>query len=87
MFLLEGQDVTVGGVITKGILRRYTEALLTGLWRIPVLGTGVVVTVKTGSLPALAIGVSLGTDGHTYKVRETRQIGDGALTEILLAES
>ena len=87
LFEIEGQLASIAGISTKGILRRYTEEVLAGQWGVPVLGTGVVLTIQTGSLPGLGIGVLLGTDGRTYKVREYRQIGDGALTEVLLAEA
>jgi len=87
MLEIEGQDVSVGAETTKGILRRFTEEVLAGMFDTPILGTGVVTTIKTGSLSGLAIGVSLSTDGIAYLVREFRQIGDGALTEVLLAES
>ncbi len=87
MLELEGQDVSVGGQTTKGILKRFTVEQLMGEWNVPILGTAIVVQIKTDSLTALAIGVDLGVDGDVFKVRDIRQVGDGALTEVLLAET
>jgi len=86
MLLLEGQDVSVGGETVKGILRRETAEVLAGSFDTPILGTAVVVTVQTDALQYLEVGIQLSVDGSDWLVREIHQIGDGALTEILLAE-
>jgi hypothetical protein len=78
-----GQDVSVGGVMVKGLLDRTSVERLEG-WGTHVTGTEVVVVIHTGSLPA-TIGAALSTDGIDYLIRDMKQVEDGALTRLLLA--
>lgn len=77
-----GQDVSIGGVTTKGFIDRETVEVTDGQGT-AVLGTVIKVTVHTGTLPALAVGVEIGVDGSTFIVHDYGQVGDGAMTEIL----
>jgi len=79
-----GQDVSIGPDVTKGYVDRVTRKVLIGE-ETGILGTDVFVYIETGSLPLLAIGIELSTDGQIYVVREAGTIGDGALTQILCA--
>lgn len=79
-----GQDVSVAGVTTKGFVERKTIEVVEG-GETFAMGIEIRVTVKSDSLPGLAVGVDLSVDGIVHKVREFKRIGDGALTEILVA--
>ena len=49
-----------------------------------VLSTDYQITAKTSDFGTLLAGTSITVDSVAYKVRETRQIGDGLLCEISL---
>jgi len=73
--------VSVMGVTTKGTLDRDTIDASTGLGG-TVLATEIRVTIESGSLPGLAIGVALGVDGQTYTVRDIDATDDGGVTVV-----
>ena len=79
-----GQDVSVAGVTVKGIVERRNVEVLEGE------GFGVaqevIVTLKTGSLQGLGVGVAFNADGESFYVMEMKQTGDGAVTEVHLAK-
>lgn len=77
-----GVDVTAGEATTKGILDTADEELLRGEGT-HLIGKGIVVTLKTDSLPGLKIGDPITVDGRAYVVRDKLQTGDGALTRVL----
>lgn len=79
-----GQDVSVGGSTTKGIVDKETVERLEG-WTTHVSPTDIVITIQTDSLPAAAPSVPLNTDATDYLIREVRLIDDGALTQLLVA--
>lgn len=79
----EAVDVVLGGTTVQGILRREYELLSHDVGqqveRVPA------VTIKTGSLPGLAIGSALTVGGTSYAVRDFWPGDDGGLTDVVLA--
>jgi hypothetical protein len=43
------------------------------------------VTVRTGALTTLTNGLAITVDGVTYRIHDSQKVGDGQLTEIILA--
>lgn len=78
-----GVSVTLGANETKGLVD-YADELLLESDVSASIGRMLAVTIKTGSLPGLAVGSTLTVDGSAYKAREVLRIGDGALTRVLL---
>lgn len=78
-----GVPVTLGGVTTNAIKRRFTEELFPDADAPELLSRSVVAVIKTGSLPALKSGASITVDGTAYKVRRWLEDGHGTLTRIL----
>lgn len=81
-----GVPISVGTTTVQGLVDRRD---------IPVLGTDgmaaftsrhVVVTIQTGSLPAIAVGGSITVDGASLLVAALHAIEDGELTEVVCAE-
>lgn len=78
----EAVDVVLGGTTVQGILRRDYQLLgFEGqqIERVPA------VTIKTGSLAALAIASALTVGGVSYTVRDFWPGDDGGLTDVVLA--
>jgi len=78
----EAVDVVLGGTTTQGVLRLNYELLgFEGqqVERVPA------VTIKTGSLPGLAIGSTLTVGGVSYTARDVWPGDDGGLTDVILA--
>lgn len=75
-------DVTFGSVTGKGILDAPSNVIADGM----VLTTDYLLTVKTAQFGSAKYGDSITVDGEAYKVRESRQIDDGKLSEILLTK-
>lgn len=73
-------SVTAGSVTAKGILDAPTNMIGDGM----VLTNDYSLTVKTADFGGLLYGDAITVDGVAYQVRETRQIDDGKLSEILL---
>lgn len=82
-----GVDVTVGAVTAKGLVDRADHQLLAENGMAGIVGRAVVVTIRTGSLPAIAESGPITVDGASLMVRSIRAIEDGELTEVLCAES
>jgi hypothetical protein len=78
-----GVSVILSANETKGFVD-YADELVLETDVTASVGRMIAVTVKTGSLPGLAIGSALIVDGSAYKAREVLRIGDGALTRIML---
>ncbi len=78
-----GVPVTLGENTVRGLLDIADEEILDSGAPSPIIGKGVVFTLETGGLPGLAVGVTMTSEGATYKVRQMMQIGDGALTRAL----
>jgi len=83
---LGGVDVTIGSVTVKGLVDVIDESLLED-GSSDLQGQTVTVTVKTGSLPALAVDAAITADSVAYQVTRFKQIGDGATTEISVART
>jgi hypothetical protein len=79
-----GVSVTLGTNETKGLVD-YADELVLETDVTASVGRMIAVTIKTGSLPGLAIGSALTVDGSPYKAREVLRIGDGALTRVMLS--
>lgn len=77
-----GVPVTLGGVTTRAVKRRFTEELLQDNDSPELLSRSIVAVIKTGSLPALRSGSALTLDGTAYKVRRWREDEHGTLTRI-----
>lgn len=77
-----GSDVVFGSVTGKGILDAPTNVIADGM----VLTTDYLLTVKTSTFSSAKYGDAITVDGVEYKVRESRQIDDGKLSEILLTK-
>lgn len=75
-------DVVFGGVTGKGILDAPSNIIADGM----VLTTDYLLTVKTSAFGTAKYGDAITVDGAAYKVRESRQIDDGKLSEILLTK-
>lgn len=78
-----GVPVTLGGVTTNGIKRRFTEELYQDTDSPELLSRAIVAVIKTGSLPALKSGAAITFDGTAYKVRRWLEDGHGTLTRII----
>jgi hypothetical protein len=78
-----GVSVILGTNETKGVVD-YADELVLETDVTASVGRMIAVTIKTGSLPGLAIGSALTVDGGNYKAREVLRIGDGALTRVML---
>ena len=84
-----GVDVVLqvtGQPATKGIMDQYDEDHGGEPGYGDVIGKSTAVTIRTGSLPGLAAGGTVVVNSFIYKVREVRQLDDGALTRVTLAE-
>ena len=77
-----GVPVTLGGVTTNGIKRRFTEEMLRDSDAPELLSRSVVVTIKSGSLPALSSGSAITVEGVAYKVKRYSEEEHGTLTRI-----
>lgn len=75
-------SVVFGGVTGKGILDAPSNVIADGM----VLTTDYLLTVKTAEFGSARYSDSITVDGVAYKVRESRQIDDGKLSEILLTK-
>jgi hypothetical protein len=78
-----GVSVSLGANETKGLID-YADELVLETDVTASVGKMMAVTIKTGSLPGLAVGMALTVDGVNYKAREVLRTGDGALTRIML---
>lgn len=72
--------VVSGAVTSKGILDAPTNVIGDGM----ILTNDYILTVKTSDFGDLLYGDSITVDSVSYQVRETRQIDDGKLSEIIL---
>jgi hypothetical protein len=80
-----GVDVTIGGNTVDGLLDQedtLTPDPETGL---QVIVRQTVCRIKTGALAGVASGVLVTVDGTSYRIRDKRLEGDGALTVLVLA--
>lgn len=77
-----GVPVTLGGVTTHGVKRRFTEELLRDTDARELLSRSVIVTIKSGSLPALSSGAAITVDGIAYKVKRRMEEEHGTLTRV-----
>jgi len=77
-----GVEVTLGGASTHGVKRRFTEEMLRDSDAPELLSRSVVVTIKSGSLPALSSGAAITVDGIAYKVKRHMEEEHGTLTRI-----
>lgn len=75
-------EVVFGSITGKGILDAPSNVLADGM----VLTTDYLLTVKTSAFGSAKYGDAITVDGAAYKVRESRQIDDGKLSEILLTK-
>ncbi len=78
-----GVNVILGANETKGLVD-YADELVLETDVTASVGKMIAVTIKTGSLPGLAVGAALTVDGVVYKAREVLRLGDGALTRVML---
>jgi hypothetical protein len=72
--------VVFGKITGKGIMDAPSNIIADGM----ILTTDYLLTVKTAVFGSAKYGDNLTVDGVAYKVRESRQIDDGKLSEILL---
>lgn len=80
-----GVDVVLqvtGQPTTKGIVDQFHEELFDSPGPSEITGRSVVVTIRTNSLPGMAPGSFIVVDGTIHRVRQLRQVDDGALTRI-----
>jgi len=77
-----GKDVSAAGNSTKGAVDRFSVPVLMGEGS-HVVALVLRVTIETGTLPGIYTGIPISVDGESLIVREAKQTGDGALTEIL----
>ena len=75
--------VVFGSITGKGILDAPSNVIADGM----VLTTDYLLTVKTAQFGNAKYGDAITVDGVAYKVRESRQIDDGKLSEILLSKA
>lgn len=75
-------DVVFGTIVGKGIFDAPSNIIADGM----VLTTDYLLTVQTAVFGAAKYGDTITVDGYAYKVRESRQIDDGKLSEILLTK-
>ena len=78
-----GVPVALGEDSTFGIERRTTEELFGDADSPELLTRSLVVSVKTGSLPALETGADITVNGVPYVVRRYSRVEHGNLTRIL----
>lgn len=78
-----GVDVVVGGTTVKAIVDRTDEEMIAAGFG-TMVGKGIVVTAKTGAF-TISEGAAITVEGTGYKMRESLQAGDGALTRIFCA--
>ena len=76
--------ITIGTVTRPCEFAEFDEAVEDGMGGAAQLVHQVVATVRTSDFPAAKGGDSCTVDGVVYKVWQRRQLGDGALTELLL---
>ena len=81
-----GVDVTIGAVTAKGIVDVADESVLQGQ-AADFLGQVVSIRVRTGVFPGLVEGAAVVADGVNYRVMQSQQIDDGALTMIHAART
>lgn len=81
-----GVSVILSANETKGLID-YADELVLETDVTASVGRMIAVTIKTGSLPGLAVGSAITVDGSPYKAREVLRLGDGALTRIMLGGS
>lgn len=77
-----GVDVELDGFRGKGILDAPTNVIGSGM----VLSNEYLLTVKTSEFGHATYGYTLKVNASDYQVRESRQIDDGAFSEILLTK-
>lgn len=83
-----GVPVIVAGTTTKGLVDRADEEFLQADGSSAgQIGRRVVVSVQTGTLPALARGVSITVNGEAFKVLSFEVFNDGQETSIAVAKS
>lgn len=78
--------VTLGAGSTYGVLDERSVTFLEAGGASSTVGVERVVTIATGALPGLAPNVAIGVDGVTRYVAEVRQVAEGSMTEIVLAD-
>lgn len=81
----DGEVVTIAGLAGKGLVSIVDEEMLKLRGYSRFIGKSIIVHVKTGAFPGLAVGATAVVRGITYKVHTPLQEGDGALTQVLLA--
>jgi hypothetical protein len=79
-----GVTVSCAGVSTRGVLDAFDERLAGHEQPVEVVARMRVLTIKTGSLPGVAIEASIVVDGTTHAVRDILRVEDGALTHVYL---
>jgi len=85
MLELLGVDVVLGDLTVKGLKDQSVPELgLAAPGAGGVSESETVVTIFTGSLPAIAVGSSLTVDGVAFVVRSVRPMEDGELTQVLV---
>lgn len=78
-----GVSVTIGAVTAKCLRDEADEQTLGDDWA-SLTGKALVVRVKTGTFPALAVGVAMIVDGVAMIAAQVRAFGpDGATTRIV----
>lgn len=78
-----GVPVTLGGVTTHAIKRRFTEEMFQDTDAPELLSRAIVAVIKTDTLPTLKSGSAITVDGTAYKVRRWLEDGHGTLTRII----
>jgi hypothetical protein len=84
-----GEAITIVGVAGRGIFDETDEELLRGDMA-ALIGKAIALTVKTSAFATVMPGdavVRTGPPTVNFKVQERLQLGDGALTKLLLGRA
>jgi hypothetical protein len=81
-----GEDVTIHGTSTKGLVDRETDIIEQALGG-PVHASLIMVTIETDTVPGLTEGVTATVQGRSYKVWKRPQVGDGAVTQVFMEKA
>lgn len=76
-----GVSVSMGTYTTKA-LKDSPDEMMTERGNPGAIGSQILLTLKTGALPGLAVGSAITVAGVAMKVRERMTLDDGALTRI-----
>ena len=85
---IDGHTVTVGATTVNCLVDAPDEQLFEPEFA-TFIGRSIVATIKTGSIPGIAIGsaITLHPEEELYEVVKFLQYGDGALTRVLVAKA